>query len=120
MRKLAIGMALATTAFATPAVARDGSWYAGIEGGLMIVEDYNLDYNDGVRNISDGVDIGHNKGMDVDLIAGRDFGSFRAEAEIAYKRSLDRRDRCSRTNWSTRSCLAVSSTPTAAALPPRQ
>ena len=40
MRKLAIGMALASTAFATPAVARDGSWYAGIEGGLMIVEDF--------------------------------------------------------------------------------
>ena len=39
MRKLAIGIALASTMLATPAVARDGSLYAGIEGGLMLVED---------------------------------------------------------------------------------
>ena len=39
MRKLAIVMALASTALATPALARDKAWYVGVEGGAMIVED---------------------------------------------------------------------------------
>mgnify|MGYP003634758168 CR=1 FL=1 len=43
MRKLALGMALASTALATPALARDGQWYVGVEGGAMIVEDVDLD-----------------------------------------------------------------------------
>src|SRR5687767_2442427 len=87
MRKLAIGMALASTALATPAVARDGSWYAGIEGGLMIVEDLELDYDSVTLDVRDSVDIGHNKGIDVDIIGGHDFGMFRAEAELGYKRA---------------------------------
>ena len=44
MRKLAIMAALASTALATPAVARDNSWYAGIEGGVMLVEDGDFDF----------------------------------------------------------------------------
>ena len=35
MRKLAIVLALASTALATPALARDHSFYAGIEGGVI-------------------------------------------------------------------------------------
>lgn len=39
MRKLAVAMALASTAIvATPALARDKSWYVGVEGGAMIVD----------------------------------------------------------------------------------
>ena len=45
MRKLAIMAALASTALATPAVARDNSWYVGVEGGAMIVEDTKLDFD---------------------------------------------------------------------------
>lgn len=45
MRKLAIGLALASTALATPSMARDGQWYVGVDGGAMLVED--LDYNIG-------------------------------------------------------------------------
>ena len=114
-------MALATTAFCHAGLSlATALWYAGIEGGLMIVEDYNLDYNDGVRNISDGVDIGAQQGHVTSTSSPAAIsGGFRAEAEIAYKRAFDRRDRGDPTNWSTRSCLAVSSTPTAAALPPQ-
>uniref|UniRef100_UPI001C07466F hypothetical protein n=1 Tax=Acinetobacter sp. TUM15051 TaxID=2609132 RepID=UPI001C07466F len=43
MRKLAIVMALASTAIATPALARDKAWYVGVEGGAMIVEDIDYD-----------------------------------------------------------------------------
>ncbi|KPQ29724.1 MAG: OmpA family porin, partial [Porphyrobacter sp. HL-46] len=37
MRKLVIGMAMASTALASPALARDGQWYIQGDGGVMIV-----------------------------------------------------------------------------------
>jgi OOP family OmpA-OmpF porin len=43
MRKLAIGLALASTALATPSMARDGQWYVGVDGGAMIVEDMDVE-----------------------------------------------------------------------------
>ena len=49
MRKLAVAVALATTAIASPALARDKSWYVGVEGGAMIVEDIQLDIA-GIKN----------------------------------------------------------------------
>ena len=60
MRKLVIGMAMASSALASPAFARDDSWYIEGEAGPMIVEDskfdvgvtpsaYNLDHRVGVR-----------------------------------------------------------------------
>src|SRR5687768_7120714 len=91
MRKLAIGIALASTMLATPALARDGSVYAGIEGGLMLVEDTELDYRDddgiGLAEIGDGVRVNHKTGFDVDGIVGYDFGGVRVEGELAYKRA---------------------------------
>ncbi|MEQ1496363.1 MAG: hypothetical protein ABL912_11480, partial [Novosphingobium sp.] len=39
MRKLVLGMALATTALATPAMARDDSWYVELDVGAMKAED---------------------------------------------------------------------------------
>ena len=39
MRKLAVAVALASTALASPAMARDNSWYVGVGGGVMLVED---------------------------------------------------------------------------------
>src|SRR5918997_1652784 len=87
MRKLAIGMALASTMLATPAVARDGAWYAGVEGGLMIVEDTKLDYRDPTVDADEGIIVDHRLGYDVDLIGGYDFGMFRLEAEAAHKRA---------------------------------
>ena len=83
MRKLAIAMALASTALATPAVARDNSWYVGVEGGLMIVEDSDFDSSFTFRGITrdDTVVIDHERGIDLDLIGGYDFGAVRVEAE---------------------------------------
>ena len=43
MRKLAVAVALASTALASPAMARDNSWYVGVGGGVMLVEDMDLD-----------------------------------------------------------------------------
>ena len=87
MRKLAIAMALASTALATPAVARDNSWYAGIEGGLMGVEDGELDaaYTFNGVTVDDEFAVDFKTGVDLDIIGGYDFGMFRVEVEAGYK-----------------------------------
>jgi outer membrane protein OmpA-like peptidoglycan-associated protein/opacity protein-like surface antigen len=90
MRKLAIAMALASTALATPAVARDKSWYVGIEGGVMLVNDSVIDYNftgPPARSARDGLAIEYNTGFDIDAIAGYDMGWWRLEGELGYKRA---------------------------------
>jgi hypothetical protein len=81
MRKLAIAVALASTALATPALARDKAWYVGVEGGAMIVEDIHFD----IGAAPDAMKIDHNYGYDVGGQVGYDFGMFRVETEVAYK-----------------------------------
>lgn len=83
MRKLAIVLALSSTALAAPALARDGAFYVGIEGGAMIVEDIDLD----VGAFNNNTTLDHDYGFDVDFIAGYDFGAFRLEAEGGYKQA---------------------------------
>ena len=68
---------------ATPAAARDGSAYFGIEVGPMWAKDSKLRFN--VGQSVQGFDIQHKLGVDGDLIAGYDFGLVRAEVEGAYK-----------------------------------
>src|SRR5687768_11754224 len=87
MRKLAIAMALASTAIATPAVARDKSFYVGLEGGAMIVEDLHGNYEDADESFGDAYVVNYDLGYDIDAIAGYDFGVFRLEGELAYKRA---------------------------------
>ncbi|ONF94949.1 OmpA family protein [Sphingomonas jeddahensis] len=82
MRKLAVVLALASTALASPALARDNAWYVGAEFGGMIVEDIDYDIT-AATNGSAIVD--HDYGWDADGVAGYDFGGFRLEAEVAYK-----------------------------------
>jgi OmpA-OmpF porin, OOP family len=81
MRKLAITLALATTALATPALARDNAWYVGVEGGAMLVEDITFDVGAG----RDNAKADYNKGYDVDGVIGYDLGVFRLEAEVGYR-----------------------------------
>ena len=83
MRKLAVGLALATTALASPAFARDDSWYVGVEGGGMIVEDINYDIN--IVNGPEQATVNHGLGWDVGGNLGYDFGGFRVEAEVSYR-----------------------------------
>jgi OmpA-OmpF porin, OOP family len=81
MRKLAIGLALASTALASPALARDDQWYVGVDGGAMIVEDLNLD----IGTLNDAATIDTDKGYDFGGIVGYDFGGFRLESEVSYR-----------------------------------
>ncbi|HWC56801.1 MAG TPA: flagellar motor protein MotB, partial [Sphingomicrobium sp.] len=87
MRKLAIAVALASTAISTPVVARDHSPYIGVDVGPMIVEHFQSDFRSPDLDVNNGVDFRHKVGFDVDVNAGYDFGPFRAEAELAYKRA---------------------------------
>ena len=80
MRKTAIAVALASSALASPALARDGAFYIGAEGGAMIVEDYDLGT---VGPLDASVDSDY--GYDFDGIVGYDFGVFRLEAEGGYR-----------------------------------
>lgn len=81
MRNLVIGMAMASTALATPAMARDDQWYIQGEGGVMLVEDQSLDVN----GIAGNANVNNNTGFDFAGIVGYDFGAFRLEAETGYR-----------------------------------
>ena len=54
MRKLAVALALASTALASPVLARDNSWYVGVGGGVTIVEDLSLEAGGGEYPVQDG------------------------------------------------------------------
>ena len=97
---------LGAMAIASPAMARDGGVYVGVEGGATFpmhtdydlqslrvqtvpvgngllgqtVTTTNTQYGAGLTNSYD-------TGYDVDAIAGYDFGHFRVEGEIGYKRA---------------------------------
>ncbi|EQB15003.1 hypothetical protein L288_00595, partial [Sphingobium quisquiliarum P25] len=93
MRKLALAAALATSALATPALARDDSWYIGIDSGVVLVEDQDITFTPGFDDTGALVPGGvtgtadYHKGWDGDAVIGYDFGGFRLEAEAAYKRA---------------------------------
>lgn len=90
MRKLAIVLALASTALASPALARDKTWYVGVEGGATVVEDINFDITNAATTgtrVKRAANVDHDYGFDVDGNIGYDFGGFRIEAEVGYKRA---------------------------------
>ncbi|WP_277981945.1 outer membrane protein, partial [Sphingomonas phyllosphaerae] len=87
MRKLAMIMALASTALATPALARDKAWYVGVEGGAMIVEDIDWDIAGSTTSLTGTGTTDSKYGWDVDGIIGYDFGAFRLETEVGYRRA---------------------------------
>jgi OmpA-OmpF porin, OOP family len=83
MRKLAVFMALASTAMAGPAFAKDKAWYVGVEGGGMIVEDSTYD----LGGSANAFQVNSKTGFDVDGIIGYDLGPVRIEGEVGYKRA---------------------------------
>ncbi len=71
MRKLAIAMALASTAIASPALARNDAWYVGVDGGVMLVEDMDLDISTATTEFNNAVKIDHDKGFDMKAVVAR-------------------------------------------------
>ncbi len=86
MRKMAVAIALASTALAGPALAKDHSFYVGLEGGGIIAQNQNFDLRDTAGVTYSAPLTAHYKvGYDVDGILGYDFGMFRTEFEVGYK-----------------------------------
>ena len=99
--------AVAVAAISSPAYARDGQAYVGIEGGIMFPKDQNgdafVDYTtvqtapttvvvgapagpaDAV--FGNALDTDFRRGYDIDALIGYDFGMFRLEGEFGYKRA---------------------------------
>ena len=93
MRSLLLATAAAAALAATPAVAKNGSPYVGIEGGILFPENQRLE---GAITLDDTTnfpnvpltnvgEVRFHDGYDVDGIAGYDFGVFRLEGELGYK-----------------------------------
>ena len=99
MRKYLLA-AVAAAAIATPAIAKDNSGYVGVDGGVLFPKSQDINAsvdftNPLVTDIADG-DVGRikfKKGYDVDLIGGYDFGMFRLEGELGYKRAKNKNAR---------------------------
>ena len=85
--------AVAAAAIATPAVARDGAPYVGVEAGLLLAEDTGFDLTtdflqgEGEEQFSNALVVNYAPGLDADIIVGYDFGMFRLEGEAAFKRA---------------------------------
>jgi opacity protein-like surface antigen len=108
MRKFLLLSAAGLAVVASPAFARDGSAYVGIEGGVLLPKDNDADVDveyttvnsptgvvgtpAGPANTTFGeaIALDYKTGYDIDAIGGYDFGMFRLEGELGYKRaSLD-------------------------------
>jgi len=78
--------AVAAAAIAAPAAAQTGP-YVGADLGGMLIQHDDAEYQ-GVTGAEDGpLDIHHKIGIDADINAGYDFGMFRLEGELGWKRA---------------------------------
>ena len=82
MKKSIVAAALVSTAFASPALARDDSWYVELDAGATKVEDNKFD----IGVVPDAASLGFRTGPDIGGILGYDFGPFRLEAEASWRR----------------------------------
>ncbi|KPF59568.1 hypothetical protein IP88_16275, partial [alpha proteobacterium AAP81b] len=87
MRNLAVALALASTALATPAIARDDSWYVGAQIGANLLQNelFDLRRPGTTTFVNDGIRQRYDIGYDVGGVIGYDFGLLRTEFEVAYK-----------------------------------
>ena len=79
--------AAAAVAIASPAAARDGSAYVGFDLGAMMPEDNDFDFEGPNTSLDQVMNLDYDVGYDVDLVGGYDFGMFRGEVELGYKRA---------------------------------
>lgn len=86
MKKIAYLLASAAAIASVPAHAREGQAYIGIDGGVLLQDQVNIDLavTDPQTN---GAFADTETGIDADIVVGHDFGAFRLEAEGAYKRA---------------------------------
>src|SRR4029079_4985287 len=85
MRKLMIAAALVSTAVGTPALARDGSAYVGLDVGLLRPSRPKIRLTTCSGTFENAIRVRHKLGIDADAVFGYDFGMFRLEGELGYK-----------------------------------
>ena len=85
MRKLIIAAALVSAGLGTPAVARDGAVYVGVDGGVVKPRHLKLTFINSAVAVPNGERLSQKTGYDVDGVVDYDFGMFRLEGELAYK-----------------------------------
>ena len=88
---LLLAATAAATLFATPALAQP---YVGVSGGILFPKDQDIDLTFDALSTTiprttfkDAVGIDYKRGYDVDANFGYDFGMFRLEGELGYKRA---------------------------------
>lgn len=81
MRAKILALATAAAVISTPAMARDGQPYIGVEGGITMPNDNQI----AVDGVEDRIFINNDNGWEAGVVAGYDFGNFRLEAEGSYK-----------------------------------
>ncbi len=86
MKKTAILLAGTAAILAAPAQAREGRLYAGIEGGVSLEDQVDVDIASTDPQVN-GAFADTETGFDIDAVLGYDFGAFRLEAEAGYKRN---------------------------------
>jgi len=123
MRKYLLAGAAALV-IATPAAATtDNAGYIGLEGGILFPKAQDItgsiDFTDpAILDVAPGTigRVRYKAGADVDVIGGYDFGMFRLEGELGYKRAKARRFTVLEpfvTSLNTRAGTAFTSTPSA-------
>ena len=81
MRKYLL-TAVAAVAISSPALARDGSPYVGVEAGAVMSDEGFFDVeifdDEDSFEFNNGINVDYEIGLDADLIGGYDFGIVRA------------------------------------------
>lgn len=86
MRVKMIALATVAAVIATPAAARDGQAYIGIEGGIVFEDQVEIEAEpfQGTPPLNQAF-VNTGEGWEGDVILGYDFGAFRLEGELGYK-----------------------------------
>ena len=106
MRYPVLAVTAVAMAMSSPAIARDGAPYVGVEGGILFprVTRYSVNslrvqsvptgggllgqtVTTSNVNYGSGFATDYKRGVDIDAIVGYDLGFFRLEAEVGYKRT---------------------------------
>jgi len=92
MRSYAIGLILAATALSGTANAKDKAWYIGVEAGVGLLQNQDLDIStaNGATTVRNSIKQVYFPGFDVGGNIGYDFGGFRTEFALNYVRGKNR------------------------------
>jgi OmpA-OmpF porin, OOP family len=86
MKSISLLLAGAAMAVTAPALAREGQAYIGINGGVILEDQVDVDLVDTDPRINAAF-ADTKTGVDADVVLGYDFGAFRLEAEGGYKQA---------------------------------